>query len=117
MEGNILDNLKKLYKLNNNITASQLFQAGFRYNKYVRNVYGKEIQLIITIDLEDMDWTYEVYHSGSKTRYYPWYNREYGSNKVVDKLDNRVIEEMEKMRKNHVFIKRRNRNGKRKEIR
>lgn len=117
MEGKILDNLKKLYKLNNNITASQLFQAGFRYNKYVRNVYGKEIQLIITIDLEDMDWTYEVYHSGSKTRYYPWYNRKYGINKVVDKLDNRVIEEMEKMRKNHVFMIRRKQNGKRKEIR
>lgn len=110
-----MDNLKKLYKLNNNITASQLLQAGFRYNKYIRNVYGKEIQLVITVDLDDMDWTYEVYHIGSKSRYYPWYNREYGVNKLTDKLDSRIIDEMEKLKKAHIFTKRRKRNGKRKE--
>lgn len=102
----------KSYKLNKNTNLKQLEKAGFRYTSLHRNIYGKQIQLVLDVDLDENSWNYGVYHIGTKSKYFPYYNREYGINKVNDQLDKRIKEECERLCNLHILTRRRKRNGK-----
>lgn len=102
----------KSYKLNKGTNLTLLEKAGFKYTSLRKNIYHKQIQLILDVDLEDMTWGYEVYHFGTKTRYFPYYNREYGINKVNDHLDRRIREECERLCNLHILTRRKKRYGK-----
>ena len=94
-------NLKKKYKLHKDVNESLLKDNGFRRYVFKCYVYKDIIQLIIHIDLEEKHWDYQVYDDDNNIIYIPYYNRDFGTNKVVKSIDkkmNKIFKELEKVK-------------------
>lgn len=85
------------YQLVADLSNSKLRKNGFSFGCYRRNVYKDTIEFRLYIDLEEQDVFYQVFDSDHNQLYVPYYNREYGNNKIVKEIDrkiNRIIKTM-----------------------
>ena len=108
LKGAIMDPSIK-YKLNPDITESQLKNIGFRHNRYKCWLYKDIIQLIIDIDIPNKWWGYQIWDTDLNMQYTPYYLRDYGINNVVKTIDrkiNSIFKEFEK--EQLLIVKRRN---------
>lgn len=85
-----MNKIKNKYKLKEGLTNTILKENGFRNGKYRVNLYKNLIYLIISVDLTDNWWTYQVCNEDCSTLYMPYYNRLYGHNDLVKKLDRKI---------------------------
>ena len=95
------------YKLNPDITESQLKNIGFRHNRYRCWLYKDIIQLIIDVNLSEKWFTYQIWDTDLNMQYPPYYYREYGNGnnsvgKTIDKKINRIFIGFEK---SNIFIR------------
>ena len=67
-------------------------------------IYKKIIRLVIHVDLEDNWCDYQVVNASDGELYAPYYNRQYGKNKVVEELDVRIAKEFKKLQGNGMII-------------
>lgn len=89
------DNMKKLRKLIGYQTTR--FGKGCGY-KWVDKDYDEFLSMAMVIDEDNNDWSYQVVDKDNNI-YAQYYDREYGINEVVEKIDkviNEVINEMVK---------------------
>lgn len=89
---------REKYKLSKNLTALKLRKNGFRNGAYRCNVYKDMFYFLMVIDEDNNDWSYQVVDKDNNI-YAQYYDREYGINEVVEKIDkviNEVINEMAK---------------------
>lgn len=63
-------------------------------------IYKKLVQLVIHVDLEDNWCDYQVINASDDELYAPYYNRQYGKNKVVEELDAKIAKEFKKLQGN-----------------
>lgn len=77
----------KDYRVNKRLTENKLTKLGFRCGSFKRFVYKQSIEIEIKIDLASFSWRYEIACKNSSSSYSAYYNREYGRNEVVDKID------------------------------
>ena len=102
-------NISKRYKLNPDITESQLKNIGFRHNRYRCWLYKDIIQLIIDVDIPNKWWGYQIWNTDLSMQYTPYYFREYGIDNVVKIIDRKVNSIFKEFEKEQLFIvKRRN---------
>lgn len=85
-----MNKIKNKYKLQEGLTNSVLKEYGFRNGKYRTNLYKDLIYLVVFVDLADNWWTYQVCNEDCNTLYIPYYNRLYGNNELVKKLDRKI---------------------------
>lgn len=92
------------YKVNKAV-CNEISKYGFRNE--IRHIwlYKDLIQLIIMIDSEKLKWEYQVLDICNKSLYAAYYNREYGRNKLVEKIDKQVQNIMNEMVKNKILTK------------
>lgn len=100
-----MESIKEKYKLNNNITEDDLKNAGFRNGVYRSNLYKDMILFLITIDLNDKWWTYQVCNADANTLYVHYYNRMAGENELVNRLDKKIKGIFNNMAKQGIFNK------------
>lgn len=89
---------REKYKLSKNLTALKLRKNGFKNGTYRCNVYKDMFYFLMVIDKDNNDWFYQVVDKDNNI-YTQYYDREYGINEVVEKIDkviNEVINEMVK---------------------
>lgn len=89
---------RERYKLSKNLTALKLRKNGFKNGTYRCNVYKDMFYFLMVIDEDNNDWSYQVVDKDNNI-YAQYYDREYGINEVVEKIDkviNEVINEMVK---------------------
>lgn len=92
-----MNKIKSKYKLQKGLTNTILKEYGFRNGKYRVNLYKNLIYLIVCIDLTDNWWTYQVCNEDCNTLYIPYYNRLYGNNELVKKLDKKIAKAFNEM--------------------
>lgn len=95
------------YKLNPDITESQLKNIGFRHNRYKCWVYKDIIQLIIDIDIPNKWWGYQIWNTDLSMQYTPYYFREYGIDNVVKTIDRKINSIFKEFEKAQLFITKR----------
>lgn len=105
MKMDILNTSK--YKLNSEITESQLKNAGFRGNLYRSYIYGEQIQFVMEIDMEEGTWNYTVYDSLNNVPYAQYYNRGYGTNILIPELDKKIKNIIQKMQREKILLNKR----------
>lgn len=91
------------YRLSKNITNLKLRKNGFRNNTYKCNVYKDMFYLIVVIDAENNDWAYQVVDKDNKI-YFQFYDREFGINEIVEKIDNTINEVISEMVKENILV-------------
>lgn len=85
------------YDLAPGLSNNKLRKNGFSFGCYRKSVYKDTIEFRLYIDLEEQDIFYQVFDSDHNQLYVPYYNREYGNNKIVKEIDrkiNRIIKTM-----------------------
>ena len=85
------------YQLVADLSNNKLRKNGFSFGCYRRSVYKNTIEFRLYIDLEEQDVFYQVFDSDHNQLYVPYYNREYGNNKIVKEIErkiNRIIKTM-----------------------
>ena len=96
--------LTEKYRLSPNLTRKQLIDSGFdRFGIYRKWLYGKSVQLEIEVDFEEMNYTYNIIDVNNKQIYIPYYNNEYGSNQVLNKVNRNVKEAFRELSKKGIF--------------
>lgn len=93
------------YKVNKNIDENILNKNGFRYGTYKKFIYKDIIQFIAHIDLENMDWDFQVYDVNHNSYYMAYYNRQYGKNEVVGIIDKKISEIMNELENNKILTR------------
>lgn len=97
------------YKLNKNVTEKILSKNGFDKNGTFKCfIYKNIIQLIIRVDIEEKWWDYLVYNVDTKSIYNQYYDRKYGKNSVVKKIDHKVKKIMNELVKAEILYKQEN---------
>ncbi len=97
-------NIAGSYKLNPNITESQLRNIGFRRNEYRCWLYKDIIQLIIEVDTTEKWWGYHIWDTDLNMQYSPYYLREFGVNNIVKHIDTKIRNIFKELEKEHIFI-------------
>ena len=101
----IMGNLTEKYRLSSNLTKKQLIDSGFdRFGIYKKWLYGKSVQLEITVDYEEMNYTYMVNDVCNGQLYIPYYNNIYGRNDVLGKVISKVNGTFKELSKKGIFI-------------
>lgn len=90
-------------KVNKNITYKDLEAIGFKRGVYKKHIYKDLIDFVLGVNLQNGEWYYQVLDNNTGTMYIPYYNRIYGKNIVVEKLDKEVEKIFSKMRRNKIF--------------
>lgn len=78
------------YQLVADLSNNKLRKNGFSFGCYRRSVYKNTIEFRLYIDLEEQDVFYQVFDSDHNQLYVPYYNREYGNNKIVKEIDRKI---------------------------
>lgn len=91
------------YGLSKDITNLKLRKNGFKNNTYRCNVYKDMFYLIVVIDTENNDWAYQVVDKDNKI-YFQFYDREFGVNEIVEKIDNTINEVISEMVKENILV-------------
>ena len=94
----------KDYKVNKDV-CNEISKHGFHDGMRRSWLYKDIIQLIIMIDSEKSKWEYQVLDICNKSLYAAYYNREYGRNKLLDKIDKQVQNIINELVKNNILIK------------
>ena len=95
------------YKLYPDITEGQLSKVGFRRNQFSRYIYKDMVQFIMEIDLESETWDYQVYDTDKDAPYSPYYNREFGVNTVILKIEKKIQKIIRKMQREKILMSKR----------
>ena len=85
------------YRLVADLSNNKLRKNGFSFGCYRRSVYKDTIEFRLYIDLEEQDVFYQVFDSDHNQLYIPYYNREYGNNKIVKEIDRKINRIMKTM--------------------
>lgn len=85
------------YELAADLSNNKLRKNGFSFGCYRRSVYKDTIEFRLYIDLEEQDVFYQVFDSDHNQLYVPYYNREYGNNKIVKEIDRKINRIMKTM--------------------
>lgn len=93
------------YKVNKNIDENKLNKNGFKYGTFRRFVYKNIIQFVIHIDLENMDWDFQVCDVNHNSYYMAYYNRQYGKNEIINIIDKQIEKIINELEKNKILIK------------
>lgn len=93
------------YELCANLTEEQLRKFGFKHGTYRCDVYKNLIQFFMYIGSEDDDvsWSYQIQNVDSNSIYIPYYDREYGKNDVVKKVDGKVKKIFDELVRNGIL--------------
>lgn len=102
---------KIIYKMNN-ITTTFLINKGFKYSKYlsdtIDDIYAYKFPLItykksVTIECEIAVSTMtgivnvNVYNAGTKELYVPYYDREFGSYRIIRTIDQKIEKKLKEL--------------------
>ena len=93
------------YEVCPNINEKILREEGFKHGTYRCYIYKQSVQLAVYIDIEDNWWSYQIYNADSDSLYAPYYNRAYGLNDVVVKIDDEVKKILNEMVKKNILRK------------
>lgn len=85
------------YELVADLSNNKLRKNGFAFGCYRRSVYKDTIEFRLYIDIEEQDVFYQVFDSNHNQLYIPYYNREYGNNKIVKEIDRKINHIMKTM--------------------
>ena len=85
------------YELVTDLSNNKLRKNGFAFGCYRRSVYKDTIEFRLYIDIEEQDVFYQVFDSDHNQLYIPYYNREYGNNKIVKEIDRKINRIMKTM--------------------
>ena len=85
------------YELVADLSNNKLRKNGFAFGCYRRSVYKDTIEFRLYIDIEEQDVFYQVFDSNHNQLYIPYYNREYGNNKIVKEIDRKINRIMKTM--------------------
>lgn len=91
------------YRLSKNVTNLKLRKNGFRNNTYKCNVYKDMFYLFVIVDIDNSDWSYQVVDKNNKI-YFQYYDREFGSNEIIEKIDDTINEVISEMIKENILV-------------
>lgn len=93
------------YKVNKEINETMLRTKGYRYGTYRCYIYKNLIQFVIHINIEEKKWDFQVIDTDYNSLYIPYYDREYGKNKIVKELDKKIESIIKEMVEEKILIK------------
>lgn len=98
-------NMIEKYRLNPKVTDKQLNEFGFKQGRFKSYVYKKMLQLVIYIDTDDNWWTYQVHDVNVGTLYVPYYNKRYGKNELIEKIDKKIKNTIDQMLEKNILTR------------
>ena len=104
-----MEDIFKQYKLNPLVTKNILKKFGFHYDYrnnhyvYTESLYKDIITLQVSID-EEQSWiSYTVMDNDHECIYAPYYNTEFGKNKLINKFDKNIKKILKRMENNKII--------------
>ena len=98
-------NLKTTYTLKNNIDDGLLVDNGFKKGTFKCFIHKDIVQLIVHINLDEKEWDYQIYDIDHDFPYVHYYNREFGVNNVVKRIDRKIDKIFKEFENGNIFIK------------
>ena len=93
------------YRVNKEINEAMLKVINYRYGTYKCCIYKDLIQLVIHINIEEKEWDFQVIDTDYNMLYAPYYNREYGKNKIIKELDKKIDNIIDELVEAKILIK------------
>lgn len=97
--------IHEIYSLNKNISDEKLKENGFKNGTYKCFIFKDIIQLIVKIDIAEKWWDFHVYDVNNHISYRQFYDRKYGTNDIIKKLDNKIKAIFDEMTKQNILSK------------
>lgn len=89
----------------NRAVINNINDFGFHNGVYRQWMYKKIILLEVFIDVESLEWSYQVVDVCHDSLYSAYYDQEYGRNEIAKGITNSVDDVVNKMIQNKILIK------------